>query len=263
LTASITRQGADHYSLGYTQYNLFGTNASAAVLADYVPRDYSSAEALGRSPHVTVADQIEAQLIVAVPLFGNNALRGGIDHAPEVFRYGGSPGVPLRSTIVASDRLQLLWVYDSTTDPIFPTNGTYADAGMDVVSAPLSIKSGNSSQFNDYRVAHLKDFEARVDRYYEFLPGQSVQAGGDLLSHDGDTYREYVVRGGYSVTMLPRWKQLDSGALRFEVHVSRDYLAFPGQTTISRGIADAGFAFRNSWGLLRFDFEYTGWRQPK
>ena len=171
--------------------------------------------------------------------------------------------MPLRSTIVGNDRFQLLWVYDSTTDPIFPTNGTYADAGLDVVSAPLSIKSGNSTQFNDYRVAHQKDFEARVDRYYEFVPGESVQAGGDVLSHDGGTYREYIVRGGYSVNLMPRSRQLQSGDLRFEAHLSRDYLAFPNQTTTSRGIADAGFAFRNSWGLLRFDFEYTGWRRPK
>jgi len=263
LTASITRQGVDHYSLGYTQYNLFGTNASVAVLADYVPRNYSIPAQFGPSPRVTAADQVEAQLIVAVPLFGNNALRGGIDHAPEVFHFGGAPGVPLRSTIVGNDRFQLLWVYDSTTDPIFPTNGTYADAGLDVVSAPLSIKSGNSTQFNDYRVAHQKDFEARVDRYYEFVPGESVQAGGDVLSHDGGTYREYIVRGGYSVNLMPRSRQLQSGDLRFEAHLSRDYLAFPNQTTTSRGIADAGFAFRNSWGLLRFDFEYTGWRRPK
>lgn len=262
LTASITRQGVDHYSLGYTQYNLFGTNASVAVLADYVPRDYSIPAQFGPSPRVTAADQVDAQLIVAVPLFGNNALRGGIDHSPEVFHFGGAPGVPLRSTIVGNDHLQLLWVYDSTTDPIFPTNGTYADAGVDVVSAPLSIKNG-SAQFNDYRVAHQTDFEVRADRYYEFLPGQSVQAGADVMSHDGGTYREYVVRGGYSASLLPRLRQLDGGDLRFEAHLSRDYLAFPNQRTTSRGIADVGLAFRNSWGLLRFDFEYTGWRQPK
>ncbi len=263
LTASVTRQGVDHFSLGYTQYNLFGTNASVAVLADYVPRDYSIPAQFGPSPHVTTIDQVDAQLIVAVPLFGNNALRGGIDHSPVVFHFGGSPGVPLRSTIVGNDRLQLLWVYDSTTDPIFPTNGTYVDAGADIVSAPVSIKSGNSSQFNDYRVAHQTDFEIKADRYYEFVPGQSVQAGGDVLSHDGSTYREYVIRGGYSASLLPRWKQFNGSELRFEAHISRDYLAFPHQTTTSRGIADAGVAFRNSWGLLRFDFEYTGWRQPK
>jgi hypothetical protein len=86
LTAAFTRQEADHFSVGYTQYNLFGTNASAALIADYVPRDYSIPAHFGPSPHVTTPDQIDVQLVIAVPLFGNNALRGGIDHAPEVFR---------------------------------------------------------------------------------------------------------------------------------------------------------------------------------
>jgi hypothetical protein len=131
------------------------------------------------------------------------------------------------------------------------------------VSAPLAIKSGGSSEFNDYRVAHQNDFQLRADRYWELVPGQSIQAGLDASSQNDRAFHEYVLRTGYSANLLSLRNTIQSGDLRFEAHLSRDYLAFPGEATRSRGIADIGLAFRNSWGLVRFDFEYTGLRRPK
>ena len=103
------------YSLGYTQYDLFGSRASIAAVVQYreASMDLPSYVPGNGRRTLSFGDHLTYQLTGAVPLFGNNAARATLSRQVEI----------ANTDRQHFDQGELAWLYDTTDDPLFPHRG--------------------------------------------------------------------------------------------------------------------------------------------
>ena len=262
--ASVDRRGETRYNLGYTHYDILGTRASVSVLAQY--REYSFAppngfETIGRTD-TSFGDHLSWEVAAAVPLSGNHAIRASWSRLRYPYLTQESPSDPVtfNARRFYDDRLDTAWVYDTTNDLIFATRGVYAKAGvlsrklLDFEPVP---EAPNRFEVAGYEVQH--ELEAQLIKYWELTQLQSISLGGVARTINDRDYEEIEAHLAYSANLLGRVRGMRDGELRFEAETERIILRYAD--TSSYGTARAGLAFRNSWGVVRLDLRYIGWRQ--
>lgn len=264
--ASADLLGPDRFNLGYTQYDLLGTRASLGILLQY--RSYSFEfpelfDPVGRR-NTSFSDHLAWQVTAAVPLFGNNALRATWYRQRDPYTYPAtdpkSISGQLRIVRIVFDHPEISWLYDTTNDPIFPTSGTYVKAGLDSRRGVQLIPSFTGLTY-DLQYDWNHELAARVARYWDLTPVQSISLAGDVLTDNDREFQTYQLRGGYSANLWGRQRTLEYGDLRFEAEGERILRRF--DESVSYGTARAGLAFRNAWGVVRLDFRYVGWRDDR
>jgi hypothetical protein len=240
------------YSLGYTQYDVFGTRASIAAVVQYREFSFDLPAFIPGEGRRTASfgDHLTYQLTGAMPLFGNNAVRATVSRQREIV-----------NTIHANfDQGELAWLYDTTDDPLFPTRGTFAQSALEshrllrYVTFIEPIRTTNPWKH---------DFEAKAMKYWQLGSQQTVSTGSEFATLFGNTQTEWTLHGGYAAMLIPRTPALRYGDLRFELSYDRIILhthAGSNHDTTSRGEGRAGIAYRNAWGVAHFTFEYIGWR---
>lgn len=258
--ASVDRYDTDHYNLGYTQYGLFGTGASVAVLLQRRDVDLSLPEDTAGRTRLSFPDHLALQIAAAFPFGGNQALRASFYRQTDPFVFLQTTpqnGDTFRMERVHTDRGELAWRYDSTNDPLFPSDGTALDVGARSEKRYRTVTIAGAPTFVAAR--QLVDLQAQLDRHWELTSIQSLSAGATALTHDGRENEEYRLRAGYAANLWSRERAQRVGDLRFEAAFERVMLHYASSS--SYGTARIGLAHRNSWGTLRLDLEYLGWRR--
>lgn len=240
------------YSLGYTQYDLFGTRASVAAVVQYREFSFNLPAFIPGEGRRTASfgDHLIWQLTGAVPLFGNNAVRATVSRQREM----------VNTIHVNYDQGELAWLYDTTDDPLFPTRGTFAQAALEshrllrYVTFTDPIRTTNPWKH---------DFNSKAVKYWQLGSQQTISAGSQFQTLFANVQSEWTLHGGYAAMLIPRTTAQRAGDLRFELTYDRIILhthAGQDHDTISRGEGRAGIAYRNAWGVAHLTFEYIGWR---
>ena len=243
--------GDSIYSLAFTRYDLFGSRASIAVVAQYREYTYNTSFLTNtRGPLTTsFGDHMLFDIGGALPLFGNHALRASWHRESQIFSINptGQEEVVRRSY----NAPQASWVYDSTNDLLFPTEGTYGEGGTHFRRLTRAVPTAVRNRFDaEYSWQH--DVFGKLARYWELTPQQSVSAKLDTtLSND---YHAVTVTPGYSVSL---WNSRTSGynELRFHVEAGRTFIRSGADSNSVR----AGLAYRSRWGIARLELQYFGW----
>lgn len=244
------------YSLGYTQYDIFGSRASIAAVVQYREQSYVLPDFIPANGRRTLSfnDHLTWQLTAAVPLFGNNAARATVSRQIEIVAGANRAHF---------DQGELAWLYDTTDDPLFPTRGTFVQAALEsrrlLRYLPVAAPGEIPETTNPWR----HDFDGRATKYWQLTNSQSIATGAELQSFFGNTYTENTLHAGYAAMLIPRTPALKYGDLRFELTYDRIILHLHSPSshdTSSRGEGRAGIAYRNAWGVAHLTFEYLGWR---
>lgn len=246
------------YSLGYTQYDLFGSRASIAALVQYREASYVLPDFIPANGRRTLSfsDHLTYQLTGAVPLFGNNAARATLSRQIEIVA---------GSNRAHFDQGELAWLYDTTDDPLFPARGTFGQAALESRRL-LRYLPAPAGQIPRSTNPWKYDFDGRLMKYWQLTNAQSISTGAELQSFFANAYTENTLHAGYAAMLIPRTPALKYGDLRFELSYDRVILHLHSQSshdTSSRGLATAGLAYRNAWGVAHLTFEYLGWRHSQ
>jgi outer membrane protein assembly factor BamA len=245
------------YALGYTQYDLFGTRASVALLTQYRESSFNVIgfdQIFAGRRTMSFGDHLTWDLSFAIPLRGNNAIRGSWHR--ETFITDVNPQGKDEIVRKLFDHPQLSWVYDTTDDLLFPTRGSYAEAGFDGLKRVRLVFEPGSRQNVDAHYYWDNGFAGHLRRYKPLTSHQSIFGGVDTYTRQSAHGYEVDPHVGYAVTLLSR-PLLGYSELRFEAETGRSIYRYT--TNASFGYARAGLAIRNSWGVARIDFRYTGW----
>jgi hypothetical protein len=248
LAASL--ENRDRYTAGYTQYDLFGTRASLAALVTYRVTPFPS---LGAG---FVEDRVwkprydyTYDLLLAVPVSGNDSIRALWRWKTEAI--SDTAATPAHFVVTTRglhvDDRELSWTHDTTNDPFFPTSGIRVSA----LIADREFADRGVPASRRFRVIHRTDYALTAERFWTWTPRQSVSVGIDATrAAPPDTY---IPRIGYSASVWGRDSTIRRGTLRFEAGLSKVIASGTGPWR-----ANAGFTFRNEWGILRIDAFYSG-----
>jgi hypothetical protein len=241
------------YSLGFTQYDLFGTRASVAAVVQYREESYDLPDFIPGDGRRTLSfgDHLTWQLTGAVPLFGNNAARVTLSRQAEI----------VATSRQHFDQGELAWLYDTTDDPLFPTRGVFGQAALESHRLVQYVQPLTDPP--KVRNPWKHDVSTRLLKYWQIAPRQSISTGAQAGTFFGNAWTEYQLHGGYSAMLIPRAPALKYGDLRFELDYDRIIMhVHAGQShdTSSRGEGRAGIAYRNAWGVAHLTFKYIGWR---
>ncbi len=244
--------------LGYSRYDLFRRGGYATVGLSTRVNDSSA------------ADDLQGSLQLGIPLVGNHALRANLSWTQSRSRFA----VPEGSVSQRFEAWQssLEWIYDSTDDPLIPTDG--ARASITAVYQSQDRTAG--SALPGY------DFEDRLDsrqllaegrRYWPLTPRQSFAVGGAALFTDTDGSggiasrsheRNLEVDAIHAVSLWDFSTSRRYGDLRMETSVGlqsfheSDALGGPGFSEKQTSLLVRGaLLFRNAWGLIRLAFVYV------
>lgn len=247
------------YSLGYTQYDIFGSRASIAAVVQYREASYVLPDFIPANGRRTLSfnDHLTYQLTAAVPLFGNNAARATLSRQIEIVAGANRAHF---------DQGELAWLYDTTDDPLFPTRGTFGQAALEGRRL-LRYLPAPSGAIPETTNPWKYDFDGRLMKFWQLTNAQSISTGAELQSFFANAYTENTLHAGYAAMLIPRTAALKYGDLRFELSYDRIILHLHSQSshdTSSRGLGSAGIAYRNAWGVAHLTFQYLGWRhQPQ
>src|SRR6185436_3476667 len=97
-------------NLGYTRFNLFGRGGYASLQSSFQPS----------------TSDVDVSLVVALPLVGNHAVRSTTSWNENDFSRGWQQGVE--------------WLYNTTDDPLLPTEGVEASARVAYGDGRLEIR---------------------------------------------------------------------------------------------------------------------------
>lgn len=248
------RHGKARTSAGYTQYDVFGSGVSLALLVTHDDREYLPGgleDSLMRT-----RDELSYSAVAAVPLFSNQSVRLSWERTalPVVTMVSADPEDGFQAERFRRDVLKAQWIYDTTDDPLLPTRGTIALLGGSLSEEPFARPEGGKG------VRQSRDVNARLARYWDLTPRQSVFAGAELESHFGWSQLARSARLGYTAGLLNRDQSLRYGELRFDAAVERVFYNNRGRPIESYATISTGLSYRNRWGIARFDFEYLSWR---
>jgi len=255
---------------GYTRYGLFRPGAFATVaLSSLVGSDYQT-------------DNLQGSLQAGIPLAGNHALRGSAAWTrweSDAFVFVIDPADP--SSVLTSgpgtrrsdvQRVDLEWIFDTTNDPLLPTEGlrlttlggyTRGQLSERLRGGPVAFESDN----------HSSELRSEGRRYWSVTPRQSlalraaawytkdhVQSG----SLDSDDVEDLLfVEGSHAIDLWDFAKRRRVGDLRWEnaIGVERFHertSAFFGRESRHESSLQlrSSLLFRNAWGLVRVSLTF-------
>lgn len=246
--------GEDHfvldpvYGVSVTQYDLFGTRASASAAVRYRESsfDVHGYPGLEGREGMRFGDHLLWDFSVAAPIAGNQAIRAEAHREYRLTVTGNDSSS--RLTQVHYDVASLVWIYNSTNDFLFPTRGTYGEVrGLTQSDVRPALEDPSTDTFG-IASSWKKSVAAQVTHYYPLTGEQALVFGGDA-SKQLQSPSLVRARAGYTALHPITVPRLGSTALHAEVFVERVMPA--SQTNLT-----AGVAIRNSWGILHFDFRY-------
>lgn len=249
--ATVSRGG--DLQVGYTQYDLFGTGSFASL---GVSTDVDKEEFQGDS-HI-------AALTVGVPLSVSQSLRANLAWAESSFE--GLEGEEFTSE---GRRAGLEWRYDTTDDPLLPSRGVRATAGVE--RAWLE----QTSRFFPFGRVTVEDEIDSVSlsgkRHWPLTQRQSIALGagaGYQRSHGDAFFRGIELEAtDLSAALVHSWslwgfeKSRRIGDLWLETgvaYVTREQdTPFEADFRTDATTFHTGLVFRSVWGLLRASLSYT------
>jgi hypothetical protein len=249
--------------VGYTQYG------------DVRPGAYVSAAVSSQLGERYGSDDFQATLQSGVPLVGNHALRASVarTESKSVVRFPGGGHMEIRDT---SSEAALEWIFDSSDDPLVPTDGTRASAGAAYGETRFS-RTGNTQPFDviiDTNIDHWA-WHADGKRWWPLTPRQSIAVGGEArhvesrfaFSPADSTQDVALVEGTHATSLWGFAKSRRYGDLRWEnsvgVERARDTQRYRGEvreryTQKRTSLAlRSSLLFRNAWGLVRLAISYV------
>jgi hypothetical protein len=248
----------DRYTASFSQYDLFGTNASLTAVASYLRDPGARLRPTFTRFDWHHRDNITWELVGALPIARYDSLRAAWQHGERPIGYlardpdTGSGWLVMRS--LAQTRRELFWIHDSTNDPLFPTSGTRITAGGSRTSMPTS------GTFLIGRVK-IEELKATAERSWPLTPSQALTLGGSGSDYD-QVIREYRAFARYSIDLWGRERTLRDGDLRLEISADRTFTHVQRPPWSTETVVRAGIAYRNVWGVLRLDASYSGGREP-
>lgn len=247
--------------LGYTRYNLFGGGGFASASVDRLVND-------------DFTEQTVASLTLGVPIVGNHSLRSNLSWVEQSFESPASFGTRSEQEGEVWQG-SLDWVYDTTDDPLFPTEGTRVEGGV-------SYANG-SSRFKILSVEPELSLEGRQEtdqygfslggRYHYRLTGrQALELGGGVNVFRTESrppsfrsdFERVLVSTTHSASLWGFEKTDRFGDLRLEtgVDLAYDHSKSTGDSGFASGNTTFGtlrssLVFRNAWGIVRASLSYS------
>lgn len=240
--------------LGYTHYGLFRSGGYATVaLSSGVGDEYSS-------------DDLQTSLQLGIPITGSHALRTTFAwsrHEDELRLT--DPRVEIRFD---AWQAQLEWIYDTTDDPIIPSEGLKLTSLVSHVEVSTGIRSDRPVDFISPSESTSLRLHAGGRKYWALTSRQSIAVGGGY--EHGETDLDQSFFGGsrsnavsaevlYAVSPWGFETSGRLGDLRLEtglgINTFKSSSSFGDreETALSLGTA---LLFRNAWGLVRIGVFY-------
>ncbi len=251
--------------LGYTRYDIFGTGSFVTVIA---------AGAVGSDERDTYSVLTE----IGVPLDLRSSLRGQLAWSESDFDERGFGDDPESRGERRSEALSaaLSWVYDTTDDPFFPTQGTRSTVGASVGRS----QTRGSTVFLDQRFDD--DFEQTLwrvtadgARHFRISPRRSVSVGAGAAWNRAESDVEppapaadfrfdiesYTAQAnvGYAYDFLPASPPSAWGDLRWETRLAVGVVAYDDSSVgdSSSASLSTSLVFRHAWGISRLSLTYV------
>lgn len=251
-TSVVDSLGNDRFSVaegGYTRYGLLGPASylTVALSTSFDPYD--------EQPN----GQVSAQL--AIPITGYQAVR--LSGAWRVDRASFRPDAETRLHYsVETYQASLEWIYDSTDDPLFATDGTRAVASAGVDHYNYSHSSDRLRP--DALQGEFFAYSATARHSWRLTPRQALGIEGDGLLDE----RSRTDLSGHTLTArafhaldLRRPVALGQGSnVRLETGLGLHRQVYTGAGYDSRetsAVLDVALLFRNRWALVRLAFSYN------
>ena len=289
--------GNENLQVGYTRYRLLDRPLLLRVA--YARENCCSVRLLepGLDPAIATwtasgdADRLE--LTLGLPLGGNHSLRfdaARVETSSADRRLLGRDFDILTEVDDSEEReIEVAWVYDTTDDPVFPTNGDAMTASVSLrqlegdLSAITRLGSvGTILDLPNARISSkLVGLNAYGARHWPLSPRQTVSLSLEVLLSRSDVENVPVeIEGGairlvsdtvdsleadvgfrYSISLRQPRRSKRSGELRWESLANLVFLesspVFSSSNQPLWGIsASTGIALRNSWGIFRFGLAY-------
>ncbi|HEX2225308.1 MAG TPA: hypothetical protein VHN15_14000 [Thermoanaerobaculia bacterium] len=265
---------APGYQLGYTHYDLAGSGGYASVGIDWT-RDED------RDRGLVFAEGEAAEVELGYPVAADHSLRASVYWARssqatlfDSIQFGV---VEIRSRADGWGA-DLDWIYDTTDDPVFPSQGDTVTASIDYERGEIrhEAREGTEPQplpsgFRESASDISWSLSTSGRRHFRLTPRQSVSFGAQASwqEESRDPSASFkgrlvstAVNGSHSLSLWGFEKTERIGDLRLEsglfVGHSRVSASYPID---ERGRTTAGLStsvvFRNAWGVLRASLSYS------
>lgn len=259
--------------LGYTRYGLFRPGGFASVALSNLVGGYGG------------DDDLQGSLQVGIPVFGNHVLRGGaawtrlesdtvrvLENPDDPARPFDFVPVTLRSESFKAD---LQWIFDTTNDPLLPTEG------LRVTTRASYTTSHDTRRSRSPRIPKESDSDtwrlrSEGSRHWAATPRQSLalRVGGSRTHRDvrpdepGSRNDEDLIfiEVTHALDLWDLAKRQRVGDLRWEngvgvehFHGTRTTFLFDRQEPADEVslFLRSSLLFRNAWGLVRVALTYS------
>jgi hypothetical protein len=240
---------------GYTRYDLFGDGSFASLALAYDPNRHTFTPTLSAGAPLTV----------------NQSLRATVSGQKFVQRSG-----PFRSDS-ANRSAELDWLYNTTDDPLFPTQGNEAEADLVDLSSNFSANfTGMANRFSEHvdtftlsgrhhqRLTALQSWSfGLTGATYRYAAGAS--APSLLLTSRPSFGAQASLEVGHGLDIWPGEPARRRGNLRLETTASYVVastargLRQPGvDNPVYQLALRANLVYRNPWAVVRLGVSYSG-----
>jgi hypothetical protein len=249
----------DRYTLTYSQYDLFGTRASLSFVASYLLDPGARKPPDGTDAHLDWhhRDNFTYEIIGVVPISDNDTIRGSWQRSERPIRYlETSPRIRFALISRPEIRREIFWIHDTTNDPLFPTSGTRVTVGGVRTSVPTAGFTVLGHQIQE-------ELTASIERSWSVTSRQALTLGGSRHDFDAAKVISSRVFARYGVDLWGRERTIRDGDLRLEAGFDRTFgKVIHAPHVFTESTARLGLVYRNVWGIVRLDVEYSAWRQP-
>lgn len=265
----------DNYETGVTQYNLFGRPGYVTLNVRWTTNQGGWTLLLnGEEETYTYEVDPTPEIRFGFPVSGNHSIQGQWAYGTSSSSFESSQGTQSWSQRAHSG--ELAWVWDTTDDPVLPTDGSFWRTGpaffvSDVTARSTGGQSGITigdtrqtaftTKFHHYEpvndsVSLIYGASAAVNRY-DTDPPEGTEYPIDI---DSPTIWGITPEVGITTTLWPDRLTRRFGDLRWETRVgyalTRGSRNFYSDDSIG---ATTAIVQRNVWGTLRLGFTYTNY----
>lgn len=255
-SVDLTEEHGRAVEAGYTQYNLFGPG-SFASFGFFTRLD---------NPGLGDDDEMQGALTVGIPLTGSHSLRSTLTLARFESEYGfdTGQGEALNRSRFDSCGLDVVWIYDTTDDPVFPTSGVKVEGGAGYGIVDSESRTSGPFPFFAELTSRQTSLSFAAERHWSLTPRQAISleldSGYQRDDPEGEIYMESDFWSNqasftHSSSLWGAEKTDRIGDLRLENEVAVYYyrqdagvFAYSSDTALA---LSSSVVFRNRWGLLR------------